>query len=151
MAYFTKSGASEEYAKVIKETLKDNGFSVELCNLGEDIPDITGFETIVMGTGVRLSMVYRRWRKILKKKAIKNKKLYLFLSSGTAVEEPNKAVEKFLHPLVKKYKLKPESLVSFPGKTPDRWAKYDEDQKMIMKPEKAKIWAEKISDQLQSS
>ena len=72
----------------------------------------------------------------------------MFLSSGTAIEDPDKAVEKFLRPLVEKYDLKPKSLVSFPGKIPEKWAKLD-GQKETMKPEKAKVWAQEIARQIQ--
>jgi menaquinone-dependent protoporphyrinogen IX oxidase len=149
VAYFTKGGASEEYAKVIAETLTENGLTVELCNLAHGIPDVAAFDTIVVGTGVRMSMVYRRWKKILKQKALSSKHLFMFLSSGTAIEDPDKAVEKYLRPVVEKYRLKPESLVSFPGKIPEKWAKLDA-QKETMKPEKAKAWAQDIVRQIQS-
>jgi hypothetical protein len=66
------------------------------------------------------------------------------LSIGTASEEPEKAVEKFLRLIVEKYDLKPMSLVSFPGKIPEKWAKLD-NQKETMKPEKAKEWAQEIA------
>ena len=69
VAYFTKGGASEEYAKVIANTLTANGFVVETCNLAHDIPDVASFDTVVLGTGVRISRVYRRWKKVLKQKA----------------------------------------------------------------------------------
>lgn len=149
MAYFTKGGASEEYAKVIVETLTENGLAVEICNLAHEIPEVADFDTVVLGTGVRMFRVYRPWKKILKQKAISNKHLFMFLSSGTAIEEPDKAVEKFLRPLVEKYDLKPKSLVSFPGKIPEKWAKLD-GQKETMKPEKAKAWAQEIAHQIQS-
>ena len=84
--------------------------------------------------------VYRRWRKVLKQKVLSEKRLFIFLSSGTAIEEPDTAVEKFLRPLVDKYGLKPASLVSFPGKIPEKWAKLDGETE-TMKPEKAKAWA----------
>jgi len=45
---------------------------------------------------------------------------------------------------VEKYDLKPMSLVSFPGKIPEKWAKLDS-QKEMMKPEKAKEWAQEIA------
>jgi len=149
VAYFTKGGASEEYAKIIAETLKAKGLSVETCNLAFNVPDVTAYDTIVLGTGVRMFRVYRPWKKILKQKRLKEKHLYMFLSSGTAIEEPEKAVDKFLNPIVKKYGLKPESLVSFPGKIPEKWAKMD-GSKDTMKPEKAKAWAEEIAHQIQS-
>jgi menaquinone-dependent protoporphyrinogen IX oxidase len=149
VAYFTKGGASEGYAKIIAETLTADGLAVETCNLAHDIPDITAFNTIILGTGVRMFRVYRPWKKILKQKALTSKHLFMFLSSGTAIEDPDKAVEKFLCPLVEKYDLKPKSLVSFPGKIPEKWAKLD-DQKETMKPEKAKAWAQEIAHQVQN-
>ncbi|UCD13823.1 MAG: hypothetical protein JSW60_09760 [Thermoplasmatales archaeon] len=149
VAYFTKGGASEEYAKVIGEMLTANGLVVETCNLAHDIPDVAAFDTVVLGTGVRISRVYRRWKKVLKQKALSSKHLFMFLSSGTAIEEPDKAVEKFLRPLVEQYGLKPKSLVSFPGKIPEKWAKLD-GQKETMKPDKAKAWAQEIAHQVQS-
>jgi menaquinone-dependent protoporphyrinogen IX oxidase len=149
VAYFSKGGASEEYAKVIAETLTANGLAVEIRNLAHDIPDVTAFDTVVLGTGVRMGMVYRRWRKVLKQRALRDKRLFLFLSSGTAIEDPNTAVEKFLRPVVDKYGLKPASLISFPGKTPEKWVKLD-GQKETMKPETAKAWAQEITRQVQS-
>jgi menaquinone-dependent protoporphyrinogen IX oxidase len=148
VAYFTKGGASEEYAKVIANTLTANGFTVETCNLAHDIPDVASFDTVVLGTGVRISRVYRRWKKVLKQKELGSKNLYIFLSSGMAIEEPDKAVEKFLRPLIEKYGLKPKSLVSFPGKLPEKWAKLD-GQKETIKLDKAKAWALEIARQVQ--
>lgn len=147
VAYFTKGGATEEYAKVIAETLTASGLAVEIRNLASDIPDVTGYDTIVLGTGVRMFTVYRRWRKVLKQKALRDKRLFVFLSSGTAIEEPDKAVEKFLQPLMNKYGLNPAALVSFPGKIPEKWAKLD-GQKETMNPEKAREWALKITSQI---
>ena len=148
VAYYTKGGATEEYAKVITETFQANGLTVEMHNLATEIPDVTAFDAVVLGTGVRMGMVYRRWKKVLKQKALGNKRLFLFLSSGTAIEKPDEAVEKFLRPLVQKYHLKPESLISFPGKIPEKWAKLDA-QKETLKPEQAKTWAQMIASQAQ--
>jgi menaquinone-dependent protoporphyrinogen IX oxidase len=147
VAYYTKGGASEKYSRVIADTLTANGLAVEICNLAHNIPDITAFDTVVLGTGVRMFRVYRRWKKILKQRALDSKNLFMFLSSGTAIEEPDKAVEKFLRPLVERYNLKPKSLVSFPGKTPERWAK-GEGQKETLKPDEAKTWAQEIAGQI---
>ena len=149
VAYFTKGRASEIYAKVIAETLTANGLFVETCNLAHDIPDVSTFDAIVLGTGVRMFRVYRRWKKVLKQKTLNSKDLFMFLSSGTAIEEPDKAVEKFLCPLVEKYDLKPKSLISFPGKIPDKWAKLDE-QKETIESDKAKAWAQEINRQVQN-
>ncbi len=144
VAYYTKGGASEKYANVISETLTANGLTVETCNLAHNTPNIEAYDTIVLGTGVRMFRVYRRWKKVLKQKALSNKRLFMFLSSGTAIEDPEKAIEKFLRPLVEKYHLKPKLLISFPGKIPEKWAKLD-DQKETMMPDKAKAWAQEIT------
>ena len=148
VVYFTKGGASKKYAKVIAETLTVNGFEVETCNLAQNIPDVVAFDTVVLGTGVRMFRIYRRCKKVLNQKELGNKHLFMFLSSGTAIEDPEKAVEKFLRPLVEKYGLKPKSLVSFPGKIPDKWAKPD-GKKETMIPDKAKAWAQEIAHQVQ--
>jgi len=126
-----------------------NELAVELHNLAHDIPDVASFNSVVLGTGVRMFRVYRPWKKVLKQKTLKSKHLFVFLSSGTAIEEPRRAVEKFLHPIVDKYGLKPDLLVSFPGKIPEKWAKL-ENQKETMKPEKAKAWAQEIAHQVQN-
>ena len=150
VSYFTKGGASETYAKIIAETLTTDGFNVETCNLANNIPDVTSFDTVILGTGVRMYRVYGRWKKVLKQKTLNSKNLFMFLSSGTAAEDPEKAVEKFLQPIVKKYNLNPGSLVSFPGKMPEKWAKYDDDKKMTMNPDLAKEWAHEIGAQIKT-
>ena len=79
VAYFTKGGASEKYAQIISDTLTSNGLTVETCNLANNIPDITSYNIIVLGTGVRIFRVYRQWKKILKQKSLRNKNLFMFL------------------------------------------------------------------------
>ena len=149
VGYFTKGGASEQYANEIAETLKTDGLDIEITNLAQGVPDITNFDIIILGTGVRMYRVYGRWKKVLKQKEIGSKQLYMFLSSGTAIDEPDKAVEKFLQPIVKKYSLKPNSMISFPGIIPEKWADSD-GQKNTVKIEKAKEWALEISRQIKS-
>jgi exonuclease V gamma subunit len=112
---------------------------------------VSDYDVIVLGTGVRMTMVYRRWRKILKQKAIKDKQLFLFLSSGMAAEDPDKAVEKYLQPLVEKYDLTVNSMISFPGKIPDKWAKYDDAPKEKMNPQLAESWADNIANTIQKN
>jgi menaquinone-dependent protoporphyrinogen oxidase len=147
IAYSTKGGASETYAKAIAETLKSDGIDVEIFDLKKDKPDISNFDTVVLGTGVRMYMVYRHWKKILKLRELHEKNLFMFLSSGMATEDPDKAVKKFLDPIVSKYGLKPDSLVSFPGIIPEKWAE-NEEQKNAVKPELAKKWAKDISSKI---
>jgi menaquinone-dependent protoporphyrinogen IX oxidase len=100
VAYFTKGGATEEYTKIIAKILTEDGYTIKTCNLAYDTPDIASFDTIILGTCVQMFRVYRRWKKVLKQKALASKQLFIFLSSGMAIEDPDKAVEKFLNPLV---------------------------------------------------
>ncbi len=149
VAYYTKGGATKEYAQTIAETLKANNLTVDLYNLADGKPNIDKHDTIILGAGVRMFMVYRAMKKILKQKEIKNKQLYLFLSAGMAVDEPKEAVEKFLKPLVEKYKVNPTSMISLPGKIPEKWVEKDS-QKDPMKPELAKKWAEEIVEHIKA-
>ena len=52
------------------------------------------------------------------------------------------------HTAMPAYDLKPKLLVSFPGKMPEKWAKYDDNQKMAVNPDLAKKWSNEISSQL---
>ena len=149
VAYHTKGGATEEYAKAIAETLTTKDHFVETVNLKENVPKLDSYDAVVLGTGVRMFRVYGRWKKILRQKTLSGKHLFLFLSSGTAIEEPDKAVDKFLQPLVDKFGLTPQMMVSFPGKIPEKWAKMD-DQKETVKPELAKEWAQEIVGHLKN-
>ena len=147
VAYHTKTGASGTYAKTITETLASLGLQVDLVDLKENIPEVAGYDAVIVGTGVRIGWVYRRWRKLLKQKALGDRKLFLFLSSGTAVKEPALAVEKYLRKIVEKLGLKPVSMISLPGFFPEKWAKTEEDRHTV-KPELAAAWAREIAERL---
>jgi menaquinone-dependent protoporphyrinogen IX oxidase len=147
VAYHTKSGASATYARAIAETLVAHGIQADLVNLREKVPDVSDYGNIVVGTGVRLFMVYGRWKKILKQKSLKGKRLFMFLSSGTAIDNPDEAVEKYLRPILAKYGLNPVLLGSFPGFIPDKMADSDAHRNSV-KPEKAREWAVEIATKL---
>ncbi|KYK31155.1 MAG: hypothetical protein AYK23_00780 [Candidatus Proteinoplasmatales archaeon SG8-5] len=147
VAYQTKEGASEQYAGAIAGTMKAKGFDVDLIDLKKAKPDIRQYDIVIVGAGVKISLVYGKWKSILKKKELANKKLAMFLTSGTAIEEPDKAIEKWVQPLIDKYKLKPLAVGSFPGKVPEKFAE-TEAQKNAVKPELASAWAEELAMKL---
>jgi len=149
VAYHTKSGASETYASTIAGTLKGKGFEVDLVNLKIAKPDITGYDLVVAGTGIRMFRIYGKWKKILKHKDIKSKKLAVFLSSGAAIENPQEAIDRWLQPLMDRYGLKPISIGSFPGLIPEKMAQKPEHMNAV-KPEIARQWAEELADKLRS-
>ena len=143
IAYFTKVGASKEYATIIADNLTSDGYLVDIYDLAHSQPDLAPYDIVILGTGVKINRVYGKWKKILKQPLINTKYLFLFLSSGMAEDEPEKAVGKYLQPIVKKYGLCPKSLISFPGKIPEKWAKYEE-KKVTMNPDAARAWAQEI-------
>lgn len=50
-----KSGASKECASILAKKLKD----CEICNLKKTTPDITNFDMLIIGTGVRMEKIYK--------------------------------------------------------------------------------------------
>jgi menaquinone-dependent protoporphyrinogen IX oxidase len=150
VAYHTKGGATETYAKVITETLEAQGIQTDLVNLREKKPDVTNYDNIIVGTGVRMFMVYGKWKKILKQKSLAEKKLFMFLSSGMAIDDPEQAAEKFLRPIVNKYTLSPISMVSFPGMIPEKMTESDKHRDSV-KPEIARKWASEIMKNLKEA
>lgn len=61
--YATKSGATEQCAKVLSEELAD----CTLCNIAIDKPDIESFDRIILGAGVRDGKIYKPIRDFIKK------------------------------------------------------------------------------------
>ncbi len=53
--YTTKSGAAGECASMLAENLK----KCPTYNLECDIPDLSSFDTIILGTGVRMGKIYK--------------------------------------------------------------------------------------------
>lgn len=125
--YFTKGGAAEFYAGVVAEELRDSGHDVTVIDLRETRkPSLEPYSTIVLGTGVRIGMVYWRARRFLRRKDVRNKTLAVFLASGIAIEDPDKARRKFLEPVIEKRGLTPIMLAAFPGMTPIEPGKYED-------------------------
>lgn len=146
VAFISAGGATEQYAHIIADTLRSRGHVVDAIDLKrEKVPDLSSYENAVVGTGVRIGMVYRKGKKFLRRKDLKGKRLGIFLSSGIAIESAEKAKAKakakFLEPLVEKYGLHPVMCDAFPGKIPGSGGKTEEG----MDPEVARRWAEELA------
>jgi menaquinone-dependent protoporphyrinogen IX oxidase len=145
LAYVSAGGATEYYAGVVAEVLRSRGYVVDLVNLRRDkVPDLSSYENAVLGTGVRMGMVYRKGKQFLRRSDLKGRPLGVFLSSGMAVEDPKGAKEKFLTPIVDKYGLVPTMYDAFPGKMPGSGGKLED----RTDPEVARRWAEELGDRL---
>jgi len=119
VAHITAGGATEMYANVIAETLRASGCDVDVVNLKrEKIDDLSGYSSVVLGTGVRMFMVYRKGKSFLARRDLRGKPLGIFLSSAMALDKPDEARERFLDPLVERNGLSPLMCDAFPGKIP---------------------------------
>jgi len=129
VAYASKGGASGSYAGRIAAKLAESGIEADLVDLrSTDVGDLGPYGCIVVGAGVRIGMVYGKARRFLRRRDLAGKRLALFLASGMAVEDPVKAGEKYLLPLVAKYGLSPVKTGSFPGVTPGQGGRRTEEE-----------------------
>lgn len=146
VAYFSKGGATSRYAQVVAETLAARGFPVDRVDLHvERAPKLDDYANVVIGTGVRIGVVYRMGKRILRRQELKGKRLAVFLASGIAVHDPERARNNFLTPLFKRFGLQPMSFVALPGMLPggDHGELVDNTQ-----PDEARRWADGLAEQL---
>ena len=61
IAYVTKGGAAKECAEALAEAIG----GCTLCDLDAGSPDISGFDTVILGTGVRIGSVYKPYKKFV--------------------------------------------------------------------------------------
>ena len=145
VAYFTKGGATARYAEIIADTLTAAGHKVDLVNLRDQRrPDVSRYRNIVLGTGVRIGLVYRVARRFLRRNDFHGKRLAIFLSSGVAIEDAELSRESFLLPLINKYRLEPVLIEALPGNMP-------RDEHDTVEPAKAVRWARKLIPLLNDS
>ncbi len=143
IAYVTKSGVTEENAKIISNILNSNyGFEVDLINLKENSkPDLSQYDNIIIGSGIRIGRWYGKANKFLKND-FKDKKVAIFLSCGTAgvPETYQEAITKYIDNKLSKYpQVKPVSTETFGG----RYSNFD-----YTDPEKVKAWALELGKKL---
>ena len=145
MVYYTKGGAAELYANAVADVLTNAGHLVDVIDLKQDDePNLAAYDNVILGTGVRIGMVYRRARKFLKREDLKDKRLAIFLASGIAIDEPERSEEKFLEPLIKKYGLGPLQCDAFPGYVPGR----DDTSPETVDVDIARTWAAALAAKL---
>ncbi len=143
VAYATKSGATATYAETIAQVLISRGHPVDVINLTQlRKPDLGPYRNVVLGTGVRIGMVYRRATRFLRRKDLRGKRLAVFLSSGIAIADTQRSKQQFLEPLISKYDLNPMLYDAFPGKTPGAGQENTLDLKGVAR------WAEALAAQL---
>jgi len=143
IAYVTKSGVTGENAEIISHILREHyGLEVNLVNLKKNSkPELSQYDNVIIGSGIRMGMWYGKANKFLKND-FKDKKVAIFLSSGTAgdPETYQEAIIKYIDKkLTKNPHVKPVLTKAFGG----RYSNFD-----YTDPEKVKAWAIKLGKKL---
>jgi len=143
VAFQTKGGVTGENAQIIADILREKfGHQVDMVNLKSDkVPDLSPYENVVVGTGVRIQRPYGKARKLLRDKRLSGKKVAIFISSAEAGDDPAEATAKYEKKLCGKVEhMKPVACQAFGGRMPfgnkTDWTD----------PEKVKEWAYRLGE-----
>jgi len=146
IAYATRGGTTEEYAKAISSVLTDEfKMQADLVNLKKARnPDLTQYQNIIVGAGIKMFKMHKEGAEFLEKKNFGEKNVGIFLSSLVPRDE---AIKKYVDVILQKNTtLKPIVVEVFGGRM-RIFGKTSQDMTDI---EKAKEWTRKISEHLRS-
>lgn len=120
IAYVTKGGVTEETTSIIANILQENyGLSVDLVNLKKaPSPDLTQYQNIILGSGVRMQRVYNEAVKFLEND-LEDKRFLMFVVSNEAgnPESYDQAVTKYIkNPLANHPNIEPVATEAFGGR-----------------------------------
>ncbi len=126
IAYGTRYGATTSTAEEIAKVFQGEGFEVKVVNLKEEkVKDISKFELIIIGSGMKMEMWTSKAKAFLNKfsNELKKKKVAIFVSSGarSLMEYKGEHGEiirinkKYLEDKASKYDLNPVSMTMFGG------------------------------------
>jgi menaquinone-dependent protoporphyrinogen oxidase len=125
IAYGTRYGATAGTSEEIDKILREKGFDVKIVNLKEEkVKDISEYDLIVVGSGMRMGKWVGEAEEFLKKfhKEFERKKLALFVSTMKTVAEREGKTQEVaesrrvaLEDKVAAYDLKPVTLGFFGG------------------------------------
>lgn len=107
IAYGTRFGTTQDTSEKVRDFLAEKDIEVSLVNLKDNEPTLSGFDGVLIGTGIKISMWAKTTKKFIKKhkEELQNRKFLLgvFVSCGTASdkdkikEAKQKYIEKKLH------------------------------------------------------
>ena len=146
IAYATRGGTTEEYAKAISSVLTDEfKMQADLVNLKKSRnPDLTQYQNIIVGAGIKMFKMHKEGAEFLEKKNFGGKNVGIFLSSLVPRDE---AIKKYVDVILQKNPtLKPIAVEVFGGRM-RMFGRTSQDMTDI---EKAKEWTRKISEHLRS-
>jgi len=144
IAYATRGGTTEEYAKAISSVLTDEfKMQADLVNLKKvRNPDLTQYQNIIVGAGIKMFRMHKEGAEFLEKKNFGEKNVGIFLSSLVPRDE---AIKKYVDVILQKNTtLKPIVVEVFGGRM-RIFGRTSQDMTDI---EKAKEWTRKIAEHL---
>ncbi len=146
VAYATRGGTTEDYAKAISSVLTDEfNMQADLVNLKKSRnPDLTQYKNIIVGAGIKMFKMHKEGAEFLEKRNFGEKNVGIFLSSLVPRDE---AIKKYVDVILQKNTtLKPFAVEVFGGRM-RMFGRTSQDMTDI---EKAKEWTRKISEHLRS-
>ena len=146
VAYATRGGTTEDYAKAISSVLTDEfNMQADLVNLKKSRnPDLTQYKNIIVGAGIKMFKMHKEGAEFLEKRNFGEKNVGIFLSSLVLRDE---AIKKYVDVILQKNTtLKPFAVEVFGGRM-RMFGRTSQDMTDI---EKAKEWTRKISEHLRS-
>jgi menaquinone-dependent protoporphyrinogen oxidase len=126
IVYGTRYGATASTSEEIAKVLRDEGFEVKVADAKkEKITDISEFDLVVVGSGMKIGKWTAEPEQFLKKfqKELAKKKVAIFVSSASQAilehegktEEIEKARREYLEEKAAKYSLQPISMAVLGG------------------------------------
>ena len=145
VAYATRGGTTEDYAKAISSVLTDEfNVQADLVNLKKSRnPDLTQYQNIIVGAGIKMFKMHKEGAEFLEKRNFGGKNVGIFISSLVPRDE---AIKKYIDIILQKNTtLKPVAVEVFGG----RMRMFGRTSQDVTDIEKAKEWTRKISGHLQ--
>ncbi len=120
--YGTRFGSTEEVSQEIAKILEKKGISSQVVNLREtkpkEWPSLEGVDGILVGSGIMMNKWTKEPEEFLKKhtnELSKGKILGMFVCSGLAVEDPQKARKMYVEDVSEKLGVNPNLYDAFGG------------------------------------
>ena len=89
--YGSRYGTTKDTSEKIRDILTTKGIEVYLVNIDEEKPSLSGFDGVIIGTGIKITMWTHKIKKFIKKhkKILNNRKFKFgfFVNCGTASQK----------------------------------------------------------------
>ena len=146
IAYATRGGTTEDYAKEICSVFTDEfKMQADLVNLRKNKNlNLMPYRNVVVGAGIKIFKMHKEGAEFLERTDFGDRNVAIFLSSLVPRDE---VIEKYVDVILQKnIKLKPIAVEVFGGRM-RIFGRTSEDKTDI---EKAKEWTRKIAEQIRS-